>query len=211
MPDLSSLALFAVAALALLIIPGPAVLYIVARSAHQGRRAGFLSVLGVQTGGLVHVLAATVGLSAIVLSSAVLFSALKYLGAAYLIYIGIRTLLARDEVSDTDLPLPKIQSMSQLFWQGALINALNPKTALFFLAFLPQFVQPERGPVALQTLTFGLLFICLAVCSDGLYALLGGSLGSRLRGNPVFARRQKYVTGGIYIALGVGTATAGHK
>ncbi|UQN07302.1 LysE family translocator [Deinococcus sp. QL22] len=211
MPELSTLALFAVAALALLIIPGPAVLYIVARSAHQGRRAGLLSVLGVQTGGLVHVLAATVGLSAIVLSSAVLFSALKYLGAAYLIYIGIRTLLARDEVADSSLPLPKVQSMSQLFWQGALINALNPKTAMFFLAFLPQFVHPERGPVALQTLTFGLLFICLAVCSDGLYALLGGSLGTRLRGNPLAARRQKYVTGGIYVALGMGTATAGHK
>lgn len=211
MPDLSSLALFAVAALALLILPSPAVLYIVARSAHQGRRAGLLSVLGVQTGGLVHVLAATVGLSAIVFSSAVLFSALKYLGAAYLIYIGVRTLLAKDEVSETDLPLSKVQSMSQLFWQGALINALNPKTALFFLAFLPQFVHPERGPVALQTLTFGLLFICLAVCSDGLYALLGGSLGARLRGNPLFAKRQKYVTGGIYIALGVGTATAGNK
>jgi threonine/homoserine/homoserine lactone efflux protein len=211
MPDPSTLALFAVAALALLIIPGPAVLYIVARSAHQGRRAGLLSVLGVQTGGLVHVLAATVGLSALVLSSAVLFSALKYLGAAYLIYIGVRTLLARDEAVSADLPLPKVQTMSQLFWQGALINALNPKTALFFLAFLPQFVQPERGPVALQTLTFGLLFLCLAVCSDGMYALLGGSLGAKLRGNPVFARRQKYVTGGIYIALGVGTATVGHK
>ncbi|THF68306.1 LysE family translocator [Deinococcus sp. Arct2-2] len=211
MPDLSSLALFAVAALALLIIPGPAVLYIVARSAHQGRRAGLLSVLGVQTGGLVHVLAATVGLSAIVLSSAVLFSALKYLGAAYLIYIGIRTLLARDEETDTEIPVPKVQSMKQLFWQGALINALNPKTALFFLAFLPQFIHPERGPVALQTLTFGLLFLCLAVCSDGMYALLGGSLGAKLRGSPRFARRQKYVTGGIYIALGVGTATVGQK
>ncbi|MFB9990693.1 LysE family translocator [Deinococcus oregonensis] len=211
MPELSSLALFAVAALALLLVPGPAVLYIVARSAHQGRRAGLLSVLGVQRGGLVHVLAATVGLSALVLSSAVLFSALKYLGAAYLIYIGIRTLLSRDEVDGTDRPLPQPQSMSQLFWQGALINALNPKTALFFLAFLPQFVHPERGPVALQTLTFGLLFLCLAVCSDGMYALLGGSLGARLRGNALVARRQKYVTGSIYIALGVGTATVGHQ
>lgn len=206
MPDLSSLALFAVAALALLVLPGPAVLYIVARSAHQGRRAGLLSVLGVQTGGLVHVLAATVGLSALVMSSAVLFSALKYLGAAYLIYIGIRTLLARSEQPDTESPTPKTQSMSQLFWQGALINALNPKTALFFLAFLPQFVDPQRGPVALQTLTFGLLFLCLAVCSDGLYALLGGSLGAKLRGNPLFAKRQQYATGSIYIALGVGTA-----
>lgn len=211
MPDLSSLLLFAAAALALLLVPGPAVLYIVARSAHQGRRAGLVSVLGVQTGGLVHVLAATVGLSALVMSSALLFSALKYLGAAYLIYIGIRTLLARDEEHGTDLPMPNPQSMSQLFWQGALINALNPKTALFFLAFLPQFVHPERGPVALQTLTFGLLFLCLAVCSDGMYALLGGSIGTRLRSNKVAAKRQKYVTGGIYIALGVGTATVGHK
>lgn len=203
MPDPSTLALFVVAALALLAVPGPSVLYIFARSLHQGRRAGLVSALGVQTGGLLHVLAATVGLSALVLSSALLFSAVKYLGAAYLVYLGVRTLIAREEVHTPDLPAPR--RLSQVFWQGALVNALNPKTALFFLAFLPQFIQPERGPVALQTLTLGALFLVLATLSDGVYALLAGTVGKRLQGNRVFAQRQRYVTGGVYIALGLGT------
>ncbi|WP_102125360.1 LysE family translocator [Deinococcus planocerae] len=209
MADPSTLALFVVAALALLAVPGPSVLYIVARSLHQGRRAGLVSALGVQTGGLVHVLAAAVGLSALVLSSALLFSAVKYLGAAYLVFLGVRTLLAPAEVHAVQMPTPK--RLGQVFWQGALVNALNPKTALFFLAFLPQFVRPERGPVALQTLTLGALFLLLATLSDGTYALLAGTVGKRLQGNRLFARRQKYVTGGVYIALGIGTATVGHK
>lgn len=209
MPDPSTLALFVVAALALLVVPGPSVLYIVARSLHQGRRAGLVSALGVQTGGLVHVLAAAVGLSALVLSSALLFSAVKYLGAAYLVFLGVRTLLAPVEVHEVQRPAPRC--LGQVFWQGALVNALNPKTALFFLAFLPQFIRPERGPVALQTLTLGALFLLLATLSDGTYALLAGTVGKRLQGNRVFARRQKYVTGGVYIALGIGTATVGHK
>lgn len=209
MPDPSTLALFVVAALALLLVPGPSVLYIVARSLHQGRRAGLVSALGVQTGGLIHVLAATVGVSALVLSSALLFSAVKVLGAVYLVYLGVRTLLAREEIQGPDLPAPR--RLSRVFWQGALVNALNPKTALFFLAFLPQFVNPGRGPVALQTLSLGALFLLLATLSDGTYALLAGTVGKRLQGNRTFARRQKYVTGGVYIALGIGTATAGHR
>lgn len=200
---------FAAAALALLLIPGPSVLYIVARSMQQGRRAGLVSALGVQTGGLVHVLAATVGVSALVLSSALLFSVLKFAGAAYLIYIGIRTLLARDEVAD--VALPPAQPLSRIYWQGATVNALNPKTAMFFLAFLPQFVHPAHGPVWVQTMTLGLVFLALATVTDSTYALLAGSVGRRLRGNRVFARRQKYVTGGIYVALGLGTATVGHS
>jgi len=209
MPDPSTLALFIVAALALLIVPGPSVLYIVARSMHQGRQAGLVSALGVETGGLVHVLAATVGLSALVLSSAVAFNIVKYLGAAYLVYLGLRTLLTPEAVQEVHRPTPR--GLGQVFWQGALVNALNPKTALFFLAFLPQFVQPERGSVALQTLTLGALFLLLATISDSLYALLAGTVGKRLQGNRVFARRQKYVTGGVYIALGIGTAAAGHE
>ncbi|BDP41666.1 RhtB family transporter [Deinococcus aetherius] len=209
MPDPSTLALFVVAALALLLVPGPSVLYIVARSLHQGRRAGLVSALGVQTGGLVHVLAAAVGLSALVLSSALLFSLVKYLGAVYLVFLGVRTLLGPEETHAVQMPTPK--HLSQVFWQGALVNALNPKTALFFLAFLPQFIRPERGPVAVQTLILGALFLLLATLSDGMYALLAGTVGKRLQGNRVFARRQKYVTGGVYIALGIGTATVGHK
>lgn len=207
MPDLPTLLTFALAALALLVIPGPSVLYIVARSLHQGRRLGLISALGVQTGGLVHVLAATVGVSALVMSSALLFSALKFLGAGYLIWLGVRTLRSPQE--ELALPVPTRQRPAQAYWQGALVNALNPKTALFFLAFLPQFVHPQRGPVAAQTLTLGLLFLALATLSDSTYALLAGTLGERLRGR-TFARRQKYVTGGIYIALGLGTAAAGH-
>ncbi|PNY80940.1 LysE family translocator [Deinococcus koreensis] len=208
MPDLSTLLTFSAAALALLLVPGPSVLYIVARSLQGGRRSGLVSALGVQTGGLVHVLAATVGVSALVMSSALLFTALKVVGAGYLIYLGVRTLLGRD--GSAELPTPPAQPLGRVFLQGALVNALNPKTALFFLAFLPQFVNPARGPVAPQTLALGALFLALATLSDGTYALLAGSVGRRLQGNRVFARRQKYVTGGVYIALGVGTATVGH-
>ncbi|GHF52165.1 threonine/homoserine/homoserine lactone efflux protein [Deinococcus metalli] len=209
MPDLPTLLTFAVAALALLLIPGPSVLYIVARSMQQGRRAGLVSALGVQTGGLVHVVAATVGVSALVLSSALLFSVLKFVGAAYLIYLGVRTLLSREEVAD--VALPPTQPLARIFWQGATVNALNPKTAIFFLAFLPQFVHPGHGPVWGQTLLLGLEFLALATVSDSTYALLAGSVGRKLRGNQVFARRQKYVTGSVYVALGVGTATVGHS
>ncbi|WP_309569732.1 LysE family translocator [Deinococcus sp.] len=208
MPDLPTMLTFAVAALALLLIPGPSVLYIVARSMQQGRRAGLVSALGVQTGGLVHVLAATVGISALVLSSALLFSVLKFAGAAYLIVLGIRTLLSRDEV--LDVALPPAPPLSRIYWQGATVNALNPKTAIFFLAFLPQFVHPGHGPVWVQTLTLGLEFLALASVTDSTYALLAGSVGRKLRGNRVFARRQKYVTGSVYALLGLGTATVGH-
>lgn len=208
MPDLSTLLTFSAAALALLLVPGPSVLYIVARSLQGGRRSGLVSALGVQTGGLVHVLAATVGVSALVMSSALLFTALKVAGAGYLIYLGLRTLLERE--GSAELPTPPAQPLERVFLQGALVNALNPKTALFFLAFLPQFVNPARGPVAPQTLALGALFLALATLSDGTYALLAGSVGRRLQGNRVFARRQKYLTGGVHIALGVGTATVGH-
>ncbi|ULH15388.1 LysE family translocator [Deinococcus sp. KNUC1210] len=209
MPDLHTLLLFCAAALALILIPGPAVLYIVARSLHQGRQAGIVSALGVLTGGLLHVGAAAVGISALVLSSALLFSAVKLLGAAYLIYLGIRTLLSSPQSVQETLPEPR--RLSQIYWQGALVNALNPKTALFFFAFLPQFVHPGHGPVALQTLIFGFTFLLLACISDSTYALLAGSLSRRLQGNTQFARRQKYVTGGVYMLLGVGTLAARHS
>lgn len=205
--DPATLLTFSLAALALLVIPGPAVLYIVARSLHQGGRAGLASVLGVQTGGLVHVLAATVGLSALVLSSAVLFSLVKYLGAAYLVYLGVKTILSKEDVHQPQLPAPR--TLSQVYWQGVAVNALNPKTALFFLAFLPQFIHPEHGAVALQTLALGLLFLALATVSDGTYALLAGSVGRRLQRHPQFATRQRYVTGSIYILLGGVAATTG--
>ncbi|GAA5501663.1 hypothetical protein Dxin01_01400 [Deinococcus xinjiangensis] len=130
MPDLHTLLTFSAAALALILVPGPAVLYIVARSLQQGSRAGLVSAFGVFTGGLVHVLAATVGVSALVLSSALLFGLVKYLGAAYLIYLGIKTMLSREEMPSLTLPSPR--SLAQVYRQGVVVNALNPKTALFF-------------------------------------------------------------------------------
>ena len=184
-------------------------LYIVARSLHQGRRAGLVSALGVQTGGLVHVLAATLGVSALVLSSALLFSVLKWAGAAYLIVLGIRTLRAPTPDALT-VTVPDAPPLPRIFRQGAVVNALNPKTALFFLAFLPQFVHPGHGPVWAQTLTLGLVFLLLATLSDGAYALLAGSLGRRWQGSRTFARRQQQVSGGVYLALGVGTALIPH-
>ncbi|NTY01163.1 LysE family translocator [Deinococcus sp. JMULE3] len=134
MPDLPTLLAFSVAALALIVIPGPSVLYIVARSLHQGRRAGMVSALGVQTGGLVHVLAATLGVSALVLSSALLFSVLKWVGAAYLIVLGLRTLrtLRAPTPDALTVTVPDAQPLTRIYRQGAVVNALNPKTALFF-------------------------------------------------------------------------------
>ncbi len=182
MPALSTVALFLLAALVLLITPGPAVLYIVARSMAQGKRAGLASVLGVQLASLTHVTAATLGLSALLATSALAFSVVKYLGAAYLLSLGVRTLLARED--DHRAADPASRRLSQLLAQGFLVNLLNPKTALFFFAFLPQFVDPARGAVAGQILLLGALFVVLAFCTDGSYALLASTAGQWLKRGP---------------------------
>src|SRR5437763_7497522 len=166
MPTLTTMALFLLAALGLLLIPGPSVLYIITRSVAQGRRAGPASVLGVELASLTHAAAAALGLSALLLTSALAFSVVKYLGAAYLIYLGVRTLLSRHESSQTPVPAPK--SFPQLFAQGYLVQLLNPKTALFFYAFLPQFVDHARGAVTGPVLVFGVLFVFLACCTESL-------------------------------------------
>jgi threonine/homoserine/homoserine lactone efflux protein len=207
MPDSSTLAIFTVAALALLLIPGPSVLYIVARGIAQGRRAGFVSVLAIEVGNLVHVTAAALGLSALVLSSAVAFSVVKYAGAAYLIYLGLRTLLARDESAEAAMA-PSPQRARRIFVQGVIVSALNPKTALFFLAFLPQFVDPARGSVAAQALVLGCLFVGLGFVTDGCYALASGSLGGVLRGNLRLLRLQRRFAGTVYLGLGLSAAFA---
>ena len=208
MPALSTIALFLLTALGLLLIPGPSVLYILTHSVAQGKRAGLASVLGIELAGLIHAIAAALGLSALLLTSALAFSIVKYLGAAYLIYLGIRTLLAREERQQT-AAAPK--SLSQLLTRGFLVNLLNPKTALFFYAFLPQFVNPARGAVAGQILLLGALFVLLASCTDSLYALLGSTVGRVLTRNTGFRHLQRYVTGSIYIVLGVTAAVAGSE
>lgn len=205
----SQLIIFISASLALLLLPGPAVLYITARSANQGRVAGFVSVLAIEAANLVQAIAAGLGLSAILLSSALAFDVVKYLGAAYLIYLGIKKLLSKEE-SNTNQEV-KRESLSQIFWQGFVINILNPKTALFFFAFLPQFVNPQKGNVTLQNLLLGILFVILAFITDSIYALVASSLAEKLSTNEKFQKGQKYFAGLVYIGLGVTTALTGSR
>ncbi|MDQ4049944.1 MAG: LysE family translocator, partial [Actinomycetota bacterium] len=167
MPDSHSLLVFAAASLALIAVPGPSVVYIVTRGIGQGRRAGMVSMLGIEAGALVHVAAAAVGLSAVLASSATAFTIVKYAGVAYLVYLGVRKWR---EHSDEALPAPEPAGSPRLFLEGVLVNVLNPKTALFFLAFLPQFLDPARGAVALQALVLGGVFVVLAVLTDSVYA-----------------------------------------
>jgi threonine/homoserine/homoserine lactone efflux protein len=204
--ELPNLPVFLLAALILLLTPGPAVLYIIARSMDQGRLAGFVSVISIEVGNSFHVLAATLGLSAILLSSALAFTIIKYLGAAYLIYLGIRRLLTRDH--DREIAILKQERLRRIFSQGVLVATLNPKTALFFLAFLPQFVDPSAGSVTLQLLTLGGLFVMMAIVTDGIYALLASTAGGWLKRNRSFLRAERYVVGSVYIGLGVTAALA---
>jgi threonine/homoserine/homoserine lactone efflux protein len=206
MPDVSTLVVFSAAALALIVVPGPAVLYIVAQSIDRGRLAGIVSALGVAVGGLVHVTAATIGLSSLLVSSATAFSVVKYAGAAYLIGLGLYTLLARRDPGTTEIP--RERKLSRRFWQGVVVNVLNPKTALFFLAFLPQFIDPDKGSAAFQLGVLGLVFVVLAVLSDCVWALAAGTASQRLRGNRRFLAVQRYVSGSVFVGLGVLTATA---
>lgn len=197
------------AALVLLLTPGPAVLYITARSASQGRMAGLVSVLAIETANFLQAAAAALGLSAILLSSSLAFEVVKYLGAAYLVYIGIRKLL--DAGNDAEGGTVKQESLSRIYWQGFAVNILNPKTALFFLAFLPQFVDPTKGNVIGQNLLLGAVFVGMAVVTDSLYALLASSLASKLTGNRRFQTGGRYFAGLVYIGLGITTALTGAR
>jgi threonine/homoserine/homoserine lactone efflux protein len=206
-PHPSSLGVFVVAALALLIVPGPAVLYIIGCSLRHGRIAGFLSVLGICTGTMVHVVAAALGLSAALRASPVAFSIVRYAGAAYLVWLGVRALRG-GEGSEGRSSAPRRDTPMQIFRQGVLVNVLNPKTALFFLAFLPQFVDQTEGAIAVQVLLLGGLFVLLSLASDSAYALLAGTFGHYLQRHPQFWLSQRYVTGGIFLTLGLFAALA---
>lgn len=211
MPEASTLALFATAALVLLVTPGPAVLYIIATSLQGGRVAGLFATLGLSVGGMVHVTAAALGLSALLASSVVAFNLVKYAGAAYLIYLGVRTLLARPAATPAAAePRPSVPARHHLY-QGFLVNLLNPKAALFIFALLPQFVDPARGSATAQIFVLGGVLVGLGLLCDGLYALLAGSLGHWLQRRPRFAQAQQYATGGVYLALGVLTALTGAR
>ena len=206
MPGTTSLLGFIAAALIVLVTPGPGVLYVVARSLSQGQRAGLVSVLGLSSGALVHVAAATVGLSAILLTSATAFGIVKALGAGYLIYLGIRTLLAHRTAAGVDIAAPR--SRYRLFIDGVAVSVLNPKLAVFFLAFLPQFVEPGRGSVSQQVLFLGLLYVALALMTDSAYALLAGRFRRWLGGKATQGPLLQYASGGVYLGLGLSTAFA---
>ena len=212
MPEASTLALFTLAAITLLVIPGPAVLYIVTRSVDQGRAAGLASVCGVHVGTLVHVAAAALGLSALLVSSATAYHTARWLGAAYLIWLGVRRLLARDEEAGAVAAGPgRRAGLRRIFAQGVVVNVLNPKTALFFFAFLPQFVDTSRGSVPVQVLVLGVGFVLLGLVSDGSYALLASTGAGWLRRRRGLARASRLVSGGVLISLGVTTALAGSR
>lgn len=206
MIDTSSLPFFLLAAFVVIVIPGPSVFYIVARSLDQGRAAGIVSTLGVGAGALFHVAAAGLGLSAVLASSAVAFNTIKYLGAAYLVYLGLRRILHPQE--DAPKETRRRQTRRRMFSEGLLVNLLNPKTALFFFAFLPQFVEPSLGPVSVQVMVLGCLFVAIGILSDGVYALLAGGLGDWFRTSARLPLLQRYLSGGVYIALGVATAVS---
>ncbi|WP_217265432.1 LysE family translocator [Thermomonospora curvata] len=206
---MSTMAVYVIAATLVLIAPGPAVLYVVSQGLRHGSRAAVTAVLGVHIGTLVQVAAAVAGLSWLLVNSATAFMVVKYAGAAYLIYLGVRTLLSRrSPEAGQDLPAPAPKGRRRLLGEGFLINLLNPKLALFFLAFLPQFVDPAKGAPALQITVFGLLFVLLGLCTDGAYALLAGVIGPWLRRNVRLLRGERYAVGGTFIGLGLFAALA---
>jgi threonine/homoserine/homoserine lactone efflux protein len=203
MPDSSSLALFFAASLALLVIPGPAVLYIVARSIDQGWVAGVVSALGIALGSVGLVFAMAFGVSALIETSPVAFDVIRYAGAAYLIYLGVRTWRSQDSGGMTAVR-PAV-SRRRVFSEGVVVNFLNPKTAIFFLAFLPQFVDPA-GSVRFQLVALGLVFVAMGVVTDSAYAALAGAAAARLHASPRFPRVRRVVVTTVYVGLGLAAA-----
>jgi threonine/homoserine/homoserine lactone efflux protein len=204
MPSLSTYAVFLGTCLVLLAIPGPAVLYVVSRSVDQGRRAGLASVAGIATGTVVHVTLATIGLSSLVLASRVAFDAVRYVGAAYLIFLGVRRLLMRRVEDVVERPPRRTR---ELYRQGVVVNLLNPKTIVFIFAFVPQFVDVGAGHVWLQVLALGLSFATLGALSDSLYAIAAGFVADKLRGSRRIARFERWFGGCMLIGLGVAAAS----
>ena len=206
MPEHSTLLLFAASAAVLVLIPGPNLIYIVTRSVEGGRRAGVASMLGVEAATLVHIAAAAAGLSALLASSAVAFDVVRWAGVAYLVFLGIRALRAREP----DAPGPAestVHGDRRVFAEGMVVNLLNPKVSIFFLAFLPQFIHPDRGAAWTQVLVLGAVFVAIACVLDLLYVVAAGTLGGRLRG----ARATSRIAGGVYLALAALSAATGGR
>jgi threonine/homoserine/homoserine lactone efflux protein len=203
-PSLSTYAVFLATAMALLAIPGPAVLYVVTRSIEMGRAGGVASVAGITTGTIVYVGLATAGLSSLILASRTAFDAVKYVGAAYLIVLGVRRLVTRtpDHVREEAAP----RTRRRAYTQGVVVNLTNPKTIVFIFAFIPQFVDPNARHVWLQVLVLGLSFALLGFLSDNVYALAAGAVADRLRGSRKIARFERWFGGSVLIGLGIAAA-----
>jgi threonine/homoserine/homoserine lactone efflux protein len=201
--------LFLGAAVVLAVAPGPGMLYVLARTLAGGRREGILSSFGTFLGGLVHVVAAATGLSIILATSAAAFAFVKYAGAAYLIYLGIRMIVSARRDAEVDIPTTQVRRNP--FWQGVATEVLNPKTALFFLAFIPQFVSRNQGSVLLQFLVLGTISVALNTFCDLIVTLLAAPIGARLRSSAVLRRRQRTTTGLTLIGLGAYVALADNR
>lgn len=202
MVDTRTLLTYALVVFGLFLIPGPAVLLTLARSMSGGRRVGIATGLGIATGDCLHTIMATFGLSAILATSAVAFSIVKYAGALYLVYLGIRSFLEKTRPLDLPVPQKKI-SAGGAFRQAIVSEILNPKTALFFLAFLPQFVHPDKGPAIPQFAVLGCVFVMMSAAYTSLLAACAGSFGQWLRRHRALARWQGKVIGTIYVGIGV--------
>ena len=212
MPSTSTLLSFTATAAVFCVVPGPNVLYIVSRSLAEGRRAGLASVAGVNTASVVHVALAAVGLSALLASSALTYDIVRYAGAAYLVWLGVQALVrSRAPETETERTQPSEADAGAAYRQGVLVNLLNPKTALFFLALLPQFVDPTQGSTALQVIVLGFVLIAVGLVNDCLYAAGAGTLSDRLRRRASYARASQRFSGVVYIALGLGAAVLGHR
>ncbi len=205
MPAADAMITFAIASLALLLIPGPAVIYILNRSVSDGREAGLAAVAGLELGNLIHVIAASAGLSAVLATSAAAFNVVKWLGAGYLVFVGVRTLLSRPAALDGD---PFVVSRRRSFVQGIVVNVLNPKVALFFLSYLPQFIDPDNGAAWTQALVLGSIFVLIGCLTDGTYALTASALRSVLLSGRTLPFVQRYVAGTVFIALGLMATTS---
>ena len=207
MPDTATLTMFSAASLLLLVSPGPAVLFILARNIDQGWKAGVVSCFGLSVGLLFHVSGAVLGISALILASVTAFNLIKYGGAAYLIFLGVQRFLEKDKKEDFSGTGRK--KLSTLFYQGIIVDVLNPKVAIFFLAFLPQFVNTSAGNISGQLLILGILFIIFATATGIIYALFAGYIGGRLRYSSAFSSYQRYFSGVVYIGLGIAAALSG--
>ena len=207
MPEVSVLVTFSIAAVVLFVVPGPAVLYIISQSLAGGSRAGLVSVAGIHLGSLVHIAAALAGLSTLLATSAVAFRTVKWAGAAYLVFLGVQAVMRRNDAEE-EVATATPASLRRVFRQGFIVNLLNPKTAVFFLAFVPQFVDATRGTTS-QLLVLGGLFVLLGTISDGLYATVFGSLGRRLTGSAWWRTGRWAIPATVYTGLGVFAALAG--